>query len=237
MFEEYAGHTLQSGLIKRRAEDREDPAESTRICAEAAGLRDGDRVLDAGCGIGGPAHALLGMGASIQLDGVTLSPVQADLARKRLAAYGDRARIQVADYHALPFADATFDLVFFFECTAYSSDPRALYREAARVLKPGGRVYVKDVFRVDRPLTGAETEQLRHFDSLWACTRTGTLAEAESAAASAGLSTRARSYPHVGVTRFLGAMFDPSGRLNAYGARFARTLAPIHFGELIAEKT
>ena len=144
-----AGTTFQSGLVKASADAREDPDASTRMCAAAAGMHDGDALLDAGCGVGGPAVALLQAYPHATLAGVTLSPVQAAMANQLALDRGvaARARFAVADYHELPFADATFDVVFYFECTGYSPDPAALYREAARVLKPGGRVYVKDVFR------------------------------------------------------------------------------------------
>jgi len=202
-------------------------------------MRDGEQVIDAGCGVGGPACALLQAYPRATLVGVTLSPVQAALAQqlalKRRVA--DRAQFVVGDYHALPVDPASCDRVFFFECTGYSPDPARLYREAARVLRPGGTVYVKDVFAKPPPWTEAEAAKLRAFDALWACVRTGTLDEAASAAGAAGLEVRTRVYPHVGTARFLGAMMGDDGRPNAFGRGFLDTLAPIVFGELIGEKT
>lgn len=233
LFLDAAGDTFQSGLVRPAADAWTDADVSTRLCAEAAGLRDGDDVLDAGCGVGGPAAALGRLYPRCRVEGVTLSPVQVALGTARLAAagLGDRVRLRVADYHALPFPDASFDAVFFFECTGYSPDPRALYREAARVLRPGGRVYVKDVFRA-RP-DAADDDAMSTFDALWACTRTGTLDEAAHAARAAGLDVATRVYPHVDTTRFVVSMLAADGGLNAFGRGFARTRAPVVFGELV----
>ncbi len=230
-----AGHTFQSGLVKANPMDREDPDASTRLCAQAAGMRDGEHVVDAGCGVGGPACALLQAYPQATLLGVTLSSVQAAMAQElaRQRGVADRARFVIGDYHALPAAAASCDRVFFFECTGYSRDPRALYREAARVLRPGGTVYVKDVYAKPQPWTAAEAEQLRAFDALWACVRTGTLDEAANAATAAGLNVTTAVYPYVGTARFLGAMVGDDGRLNAFGRGFLNTFAPIVFGELI----
>lgn len=233
-----AGSTFQSGLIKRSAESREDPDDSTRICAEAAGLVDGEHILDAGCGIGGPASALLTGYPNCTLEGVTLSPVQVSIAGDLTAACGvrDRANFRVADYHALPFEDASFDIVFFFECTGYSPFPAAMYAEAARVLRPGGRVYVKDVFRRASTLTEEEEARMVAFDQLWACARSHSLEEAAASAREAGLVATTRVYPHFGTARFLGSMFASTGALNTFGKGFVRTFAPIVFGEVIARK-
>ncbi len=233
-----AGHTFQSGLVKAADTDREDPDASTRLCAALAGMQDGDHVVDAGCGVGGPACALLRAFPRATLVGVTLSSVQAQMAEELARRHGvaDRARFVVGDYHALPMQTGQCDRVFFFECTGYSPDPAALYCEAARVLRPGGTVYVKDVFAKALPWTEAEAEKLRAFDALWACVRTGTLAEAAAAATAAGLEVSTRLYPHVGTARFLGAMIGDDGRPNAFGRGFLDTFAPIVFGELVGAK-
>jgi SAM-dependent methyltransferase len=81
-----------------------------------AGVEQADCILDVGCGIGG-SSLYLAAKYGAQVDGVTLSPVQAAraTARSREAGFGDRARFQVADALHLPFADDTFDLVWSLE--------------------------------------------------------------------------------------------------------------------------
>jgi SAM-dependent methyltransferase len=95
----------------------------------------GKRVLDAGCGAGTLAEALLERGASVT--GLEISAGMANLARQRLGA---RATIHVADL-ARPLAmcaDGAFDLVAASLVLHYLEDWRPTLRELARVLVPGG---------------------------------------------------------------------------------------------------
>jgi SAM-dependent methyltransferase len=236
---EAAGTTLQGGLIAPCAGPPVTPDESSRYLAELAGVRPGDRVLDAGCGVGGPAMAIARAFPGVRVDGVTLSEVQARTARRLVAEAGlaDRVRVTVADFHALPFAAASFDVALYLEVTGYSSDRTALYRESARVLRPGGRVYVKDVFRRDGPLTDVQLGSMRDFDDLWACVASPTPAETVAAMRGAGLAdVRSREYAHVDMRHFYESMVsrDARGvRLNAFGSAFLRLFPdlPVVFGE------
>lgn len=235
-----AGTTLQGGLVKRSAGEPEDPDASTAYLAELAGVAPGDRVLDAGCGVGGPATAVARAVPGVQVDGVTVSAVQARMARDLVARGGLAARVRVcvADFHALPFPGAAFDVVLFLEVTGYSSDRPALYREAARVVRRGGTVYVKDLFRRDDPLTGTQRAAMEAFDTLWGCAASPSLGETAAAMRAAGLvDVTARAYPHVGMERFYESMVvrDAGGmRLNAFGKGFLRVFdeLPTLFGEV-----
>lgn len=236
---EAAGTTLQGGLVQRAAGDPEDPDASVAYLAELAGVAPGDRVLDAGCGVGGPMAAIARAVPGAVIDGVTLSPVQAGMARALLAGAGlsDRARVHVADYHALPFPDGTFDVALYLEVTGYSPDRAALYRETARVLRPGGVVYVKDLFRSEDPLTPQQRASMAAFDALWGCVASPALGETAAALRAAGFAgVTAREYPFVGMERFYEAMVvrDRGGmRLNAFGKAFFRVFEdlPAFFGE------
>ncbi|MEV6488973.1 class I SAM-dependent methyltransferase [Actinoplanes sp. NPDC051633] len=97
----------------------------------------GRRVLELGCGAAAGARWLHGQGAEV----VALDLSEGMLRQARAAS--DRSGVRVplvqADALALPFADATFDIV----CTAFGAvpfvaDSAAVMREVARVLRPGG---------------------------------------------------------------------------------------------------
>ena len=118
----------------------------------AAGIGPGDLVLDAGCGVGGPAIAIArDLGAIVH--GVTISPVQVRLGRVLAAEAGvaDRVHLHLADFHQLPFADERFDAVMVMEATCYSDDLSGLIGELARVLRPGGTLVREGRVPTGRP--------------------------------------------------------------------------------------
>ena len=73
------------------------------------------------------------------------------LARSRVEAQGLHSRIELrrADAKALPFGDAAFDVVFSNTILHHIPDPARLLAEACRVLRPGGVLLVRDLFRPD----------------------------------------------------------------------------------------
>lgn len=105
-----------------------------------AGVTEAARVLDAGCGVGGSARHIATR-FSAEVEGVTLSPVQRDIA-KRLSGERKDVHFQVADANATPFPDESFDVVWSLESAEHMPDKRAFVAECARVLKPGGRLVV-----------------------------------------------------------------------------------------------
>ena len=111
---------------------------AARTMCRAVGIAPGDRVLDIACGPGTAALAARELGAG-RVAGV-------DYARGMIAAAdadaGARPAVcyAVADALALPFADASFDVVISSFGLIFAADPKLAAAEAARVLPPGGRV-------------------------------------------------------------------------------------------------
>jgi SAM-dependent methyltransferase len=102
----------------------------------AALLRLGD-VLDVGSGDGAAASALAPYCRSLTCIDTNARLIEA--ARERLRRH-DNVRAQVADAHALPFTDASFDAVLMFHTLTYAAEPARVLKECARVLRPGGRL-------------------------------------------------------------------------------------------------
>jgi len=127
-----------------------DPQDFLMELGEMAGLQSGQRVLDAGCGIGGPAM-LYAQKFGIDVEGVTVSQAQVDTARPRIAGRGlDRqVRVEKGDFHRLEglYEPESFDVVYFLESLCHSDHPEVVLASVATVLKPGGVVFIKDLYR------------------------------------------------------------------------------------------
>lgn len=100
----------------------------------------GRRVLDVGCQTGALPIALSKLGAAVT--GVDVSERLVEGARIRARGHGTSPDFAVAVAEALPFADASFDAVTFVDVIEHVADARAAVRELARVLRPGGTLYL-----------------------------------------------------------------------------------------------
>jgi SAM-dependent methyltransferase len=121
---------------------------ATSELASAAGIEPSTRVLDLGCGIGGPARYLAAR-FGCRVTGVDLSPDFIEAATYLTARCGlsDRVAFQVGDALHLPLQRAAFDAVFLQHVAMNIEDRGALYAEVRRVLVPGGRLATYDLVR------------------------------------------------------------------------------------------
>ena len=117
----------------------------TRRQAAELGLTAQTRVLDLGCGIGGPARYLARTyGCSVV--GVDLTAEYVSVARELTQACGqpDVVRFLQADALDLPFEDGAFDAVFCQNLSMNVEDKAALFASVRRVLRRGGRFSTSD---------------------------------------------------------------------------------------------
>jgi len=126
----FKGESLSSSI--RRYE--------TWIAAHAR-VTKGMKVMDAGCGVGGPA-IYISMTTEADIVGINLCKFQIERAKLRTAAVNlqDRITYVEADFNDVPFEDNYFDAVYSVEAICYSSDKVKTLKEWMRVLKPGGYI-------------------------------------------------------------------------------------------------
>lgn len=141
---------------------------------DAAGIEDGMRVLDAGCGVGGPATGIAAR-RSVTIEGLTLAQAQVDQAARRIEAGGLTGRVVIrqGDFHTIGslYEPESFDRVLFLESLCHAESYETVLAGAHRVLKTGGALYIKDFYCVDnrvRPsMAAGQLADLEKLNSLY----------------------------------------------------------------------
>ena len=203
---------------------------ATLEIAEALQVHADSHVLDMGSGLGGPARTLAEV-VGCRVTGVDLTPEFCDVAVElsQWTGLSDRTQFEVGDATALDSPPAAFDAAMTIHAAMNIADKPAMYREARRVLKPGGRFVVYDVLQgpggdVRYPVPWARdpadshlatTEQMR---TLLAEAGFSVISETDSSTASrewfAAVAARIAETgpPPVTFAAFLGADFAPMAR-------------------------
>lgn len=128
------GETLRESILRHE-----------HYVALRLGLTPGARVLDVGCGVGGPLCNIARF-AGAQITGLNLNPHQVERARANIreAGLADRCSVVRGDYMELPLGDDSFDAAYDFEALVHAPDLQKALSQVRRVLRPGGRFVASD---------------------------------------------------------------------------------------------
>ena len=138
------------------------------ILSQRANITSKDRVLDAGCGVGGSSIWLANeVGCSVT--GITLSAHQVAECSKNAKERGvaEKTEFQVADFTATGYGDASFDVVWAVESVCHAEDKMDFIKEAFRLLKPGGRLILADFFATRENFNEEEQKLMDDWLSGW----------------------------------------------------------------------
>lgn len=158
------------------------------LLADAAGVTPTSLVLDAGCGVGGSSFWLAEERGARSF-GITPVRDQVERANRYIAERGGlegRTVFAVADYRAAPTPSSTFDVVWAQESLCHAPDKQRFFDEAARVLRPGGRLVIAEYLRAARPLDDRNEALLTRWLSGWAIPDLLTADEMRDGLAAAG---------------------------------------------------
>lgn len=120
---------------------------TNHFLAEMADIKTGDRVLDAGCGVGGSAFFLAKQKQAI-VTGITLSEKQLAFANSKLTELKLEKLVdfKLENFSQTSFPNDTFNLIWAIESITSAPDKQLFASEAFRILKPGGKLIIADYF-------------------------------------------------------------------------------------------
>ncbi|KAM3269643.1 24-methylenesterol C-methyltransferase 2-like [Capsicum chacoense] len=103
-------------------------------------LKPEARILDAGCGVGGPMRAIAAHSAA-NIVGITINEYQVERARahNKTSGLDSLCEVVCGNFLKMPFDDNSFDGAYSIEATCHAPKLEEVYREIYRVLKPGSR--------------------------------------------------------------------------------------------------
>jgi len=193
-----------------------------QLILELIGNIAGRRILDVGCGDGEFAVELARRGAIVT--GIDASTAMIDAARSRARQQTADVAFQVAMAEQLPFPAEQFDVVTAITILCFVDDATPVFREIARVLRPGGRLVIGELGKWS---TWAAGRRIRAWlgSQLWRRGRFRTASEIRKFAEQVGLDVRtvrgAIYYPRWGFAERLLSPCDPAlSRLTTIGASF-----------------
>jgi len=142
----------------------DEPKEKAQVqliehLARAANLPSECLILDVGCGFGG-SSIYLAKKYNAQATGITISPVQVEMANEAALKANARAKFLCMDAEAMKF-EKPFDVVWSVESISHYPNNEKFFAGAAKLLKPNGRMAITDWFKKDG-LTPREHKKFIH---------------------------------------------------------------------------
>lgn len=151
---------------------------ATRYFFDKLAINAGMRMLDIGCGIGGPA-LLAAKDYGCHVTGIDLTPdfIATARANAKAAHLENRTDFQTANANELPVPDSRFDLAVMLHVGMNIPNKSAVFTEAARILKPNGVLALYDILALENvvnmayPCPWAKTRKTSFLDNIDAIER------------------------------------------------------------------
>jgi len=144
-FYEYGwGDSFHFGFRKKGDAHDKCIRNSQSFVAQKLQVGEGDKVLDMGCGIGGPLRGIVRM-TGAHVTGLTINEFQVQRAKEITSQLSpwmqERCDFSVQDYHDVKgFEENAYDAAFYMESSLHTIDRVRTFKETYRLLKPGGRL-------------------------------------------------------------------------------------------------
>ncbi len=140
-----------------------------QIIYETAAIKSTDKVLDAGCGIGG-SSIWMAREHQNQITGITISDKQISYANKHAQKHqvAELVTFENSDFCQTPYEDESFDVVWALESSCHALNKADFINEAYRLLRKGGRLVVCDAFILQREFNAEQWQTVVTFFNGWA---------------------------------------------------------------------
>ena len=148
----HLGYWDQPPSLATPCKYEEFTAAQARLCQIVlglSGLGDGQSMLDVGCGFGGTIDAINERCRNVRLAGANIDRRQLEICRSISPRNANSLSFVLADACALPFSSGVFDRVICLEAMFHFASREEFFRQAARVLKPGGQLVLTDILLRD----------------------------------------------------------------------------------------
>lgn len=187
-------------LMDKKASVRDNQLLNEEMIAREICLKKGDRVLDLGCGRGRVAAHMTSFSGA-QVTGLNIDPDQVAQARLFNQECGFQNEFVERDQNELPlpFEDESFDAFYEIQALSLCKDPRSLFGEIFRVLKPGAKFCLVDWVSLEPYDAGNEehAELMRRVKPLIGAVGTPTPVSFESALRDAGFTVTRSDIPSI----------------------------------------
>ena len=132
------GRSFHFAVMRQSESFKESLDRHDQHIAERLGVGAGKKVIDFGCGVGGPMR-VIARATGAHVTGVNISAYQLSKAQKynEQAGLGGQTALIETDFMKVPVEDGTFDAGYAVEALCHAFDKKGVFQEIARVLKPG----------------------------------------------------------------------------------------------------
>lgn len=151
-----------------------------KVLADHAQVKEGEKILDAGCGVGGSSLWLANK-MKCHVVGISLNERQIKKANDHAKAFGveDKVFFEQNDYGNTGYPAGSFDVVWAIESVCYANDKGTFLKEASRLLKPQGRLIIADFFKTE-DLGTKDAALVKQWANGWAINDFATVGEFNS---------------------------------------------------------
>tara|TARA_B100001250_G_scaffold401814_1_gene414129 strand:- start:498 stop:1247 length:750 start_codon:yes stop_codon:yes gene_type:complete len=154
-------------LILQAFKPYENDKKQGKWLSKQIGIKGNEKILECGCGVGGVIKQIASLYPNTDVYGINISDGQIDIANEVLKDFKN-ASVSIQDFTNTDYDDNTFDIVYFCESMGYSNFEKTI-KEAIRILKPKGKLYINEiVIRCNKDkLSKKELDKLNYFIDSW----------------------------------------------------------------------